>query len=215
MFPEPTRPSIDKYGQLVAATRVGPVTAAIKGTPSRFQWALLWSRIRKTSSLDAEGVIELKEDTKATGQAVGVLVLATLSYGIGYTVLTEYQAHSISAYGIIVGGMANMISSCFSAVVWSIALFFVGTKLFRGSTGYWQLARPLFFSTAPGMLFLLISIPVYPIIVTVTLVAAVWLLISQAFVLKHVMGLDLQRTLLTLVVGFLILAFVGLSFQHS
>lgn len=191
------------------------MTAAIKGAPSRFQWAMLWSRIRKTSSLDAEGVIELKEDTKATGQAVGVLVLATLSYGIGYTVLTEYQAHSISAYGIIVGGMANMISSCFSAVVWSIALFFVGTKLFRGSTGYWQLARPLFFSTAPGMLFLLISIPVYPIIVTVTLVAAVWLLISQAFVLKHVMGLDLQRTLLTLVVGFLILAFVGLSFQHS
>jgi len=191
------------------------MTRTVKGAPSRFQFAQLCSRIRKTSSLDAEGVIELKEDTKATGQSVGVLILATLSYGIGYTVLTEYPAHNISVYGIIVGGIANMISSCFSAVVWSITLFFVGTKLFRGSTSYWQLARPMFFSTAPGILFLLISIPVQPVIVTVTLAVAVWLVVSQAFVLKHVMGLDLQRTLLTLAVGFLILIFVGLSFQHN
>jgi hypothetical protein len=159
--------------------------------------------------------MELKQDSQATAQAVGVLVMATLSYGIGYTILTEIQNHSLSVYGIIVGGMANMIASCFSAVVWSIAVFFVGTKLFHGNTRYWELARPLFFSTAPAFFFILISIPFRPIIVTVAVIVTLWLVISQTFVVKHVMGFNLQRTVLTLMVGFLILAFLGLQFSHT
>jgi hypothetical protein len=182
---------------------------------SRFNLGLFWSRIRTTSGFNAAGVMELKQDSQATAQAVGVLVLATISYGIGYTILTETQSHSLSVYGIIVGGMANMIASCFSTVVWSIAVFFVGTKLFHGTTRYWELARPLFFSTAPALLFILISIPFRPIIVTVAVVVTMWLVISQTFVVKHVMGFNLQRTVLTLMVGFLILAFLGLQFSHT
>lgn len=186
----------------------------VERSSSRFDLGLLWSRIRKTSRLDATEVLQLKLDNQATAQAVGVLVLATLSYGIGYAVLTELQNHTLSLYGVIVGGMANMISSCFAAVVWSITIFFVGTKLFHGTTGYWQLARPLFFSTAPAVLFILISIPIYPVIVIVTIIAALWLVVSQTFVVKQVMGFGLQRTVLTLAVGFLILFFLDLTFGH-
>lgn len=183
-------------------------------TGSRFNLGLLWSRVHRTSRLDAEEVLELKLDTQATAQSVGVLVLAALSYGIGYTILIELRGHDVSVYGIIVGGMANMIASCFSVVVWSITLFLVGTKLFHGITGYWQLARPLFFSTAPAALFILISIPVYPVIVIVTIITTIWLIISQTFVVKQVMGFNLQRTVLTLAVGFLILFFLYLTIQH-
>src|SRR6266566_4194788 len=156
---------------------------------SKLQLGLMWSRMKKASRLDQQGVLELKTDTTSTGQAVAVLVLAALAYGISYTAQTQFQRHDLSIYGIIVGSLANTVTVCFAAFVWSATAFLVGTKLFQGKTGYWELERPLFFASSPFLLFL-----------------------SQVFALKQVMGLNLRRTVLTVAVGLLILAFIGLQF---
>src|SRR5438309_9449935 len=50
---------------------------------------------------------------------------------------------------------------------------------------------------------------------TIAVVAVVWLFLSQVFALKQVMGLNLRRTALTVAVGLLILAFIGLQFGTS
>jgi hypothetical protein len=182
--------------------------------------------MKKTSRLDQQGVLELKTDSTATGQAVAVLVLSALAYGIGYTAQTQFQRHDQSIYGIIVGSLANVVTVCFAAFVWSATAFLVGTKLFQGKTSYWELARPLFFASSPFLLFLLIIVPIPPIIVqgnvpvywfqgAVAVAAVVWLFLSQVFVLKLVMGLSLRRTVLTVAVGLLILAFIGLQFGTS
>ncbi len=187
---------------------------------------MMWSRMKKSSRLDRQGVLELKGDTTVTGQSVAVLVLAALSYGVGYTAQTQFQRHTMSIYGIIAGSLAYTVTVCFAAFIWSATAFLVGTKLFQGKTGYWELARPLFFASSPFLLFLLIIIPIPPITVqgnvpvywfqgTVAVAAAVWLFLSQVFVLKLVMGLSLQRTILTVAVGLLILSFIGLQFGTS
>ncbi len=179
--------------------------------------------MKKASRLDQQGVLELKTDTTATGQAVAVLVLSALAYGIGYTAQTQFQRHDLSIYGIIVGSLANVVTVCFAAFVWSATAFLVGTKLFQGKTSYWELARPLFFASSPFLLFLLIIVPIPPITVQgnvpvywfqgiVAVAAVVWLFLSQIFVLKLVMGLSLRRTTLTVAVGLLILAFIGIQF---
>lgn len=179
--------------------------------------------MKQASKLDQAGVLNLKTDTTATGQAVAVLVLSALAYGVGFTTQTQFQKHNFSIYGIIVGGLANTVTVAFAAFVWSATTFLVGTKLFQGKTGYWELARPLFFASTPFLLFFLITIPVPPIIVQssvpvywfqglVAVAAVVWLFLSQVFVLKHVMGLSLRRTVLTVAVGLLILAFIGIQF---
>ena len=190
---------------------------------SKLQLGLMWSRIKKASRLDPQGVLELKTDTTATGQAVAVLVLAALAYGIGYTAQTQFQGHDLSIYGIIVGSLANTVTVCFAAFVWSATAFLVGTKLFQGKTDYWELARPLFFAASPFFLFLLIAVPISPIIFQgsvpvywyqgiIAVAAVAWLFLSQVFVLKQVMGLNLRRTILTVAVGLLILAFIGIQF---
>ena len=190
---------------------------------SKLQLGLMWTRMKKASRLDQQGVLELKTDTTATGQAVAVLVLSALAYGIGYTAQTQFQRHDLSIYGIIVGSLANVVTVCFAAFVWSATAFLVGTKLFQGKTSYWELARPLFFASSPFLLFLLIIIPIPPITVQgnvpvywfqgiVAVAAVVWLFLSQIFVLKLVMGLSLRRTILTVGVGLLILAFIGIQF---
>ncbi len=190
---------------------------------SKLQLGLMWSRMKKATRLDQQGVLELKTDTTATGQAVAVLVLSALAYGIGYTAQTQFQRHDLSIYGIIVGSLANVVTVCFAAFVWSATAFLVGTKLFQGKTSYWELARPLFFASSPFLLFLLIIIPIPPITVQgnvpvywfqgiVAVAAVVWLFLSQIFVLKLVMALSLRRTILTVAVGLLILAFIGIQF---
>ena len=190
---------------------------------SKLQLGLIWSRMKKATRLDHQGVLELKEDVTATGQAVAVLVLAALAYGIGYTAQTQFQKHDLSIYGIIVGSLTYLVTVCFAAFVWSATAFLVGTKLFQGKTRYWELARPLFFASSPFLLFFLIIVPIPPIIVqgnvpvywfqgTVAVAAVVWLFLSQVFVLKLVMGLSLRRTILTVAVGLLILAFIGIQF---
>jgi len=190
---------------------------------SKLQLGLMWTRMKKASRLDQQGVLELKTDTTATGQAVAVLVLSALAYGIGYTAQTQFQRHDLSIYGIIVGSLANVVTVCFAAFVWSATAFLVGTKLFQGKTSYWELARPLFFASSPFLLFLLIIIPIPPITVQgnvpvywfqgiVAVAAVVWLFLSQIFVLKLVMALSLRRTILTVAVGLLILAFIGIQF---
>lgn len=179
--------------------------------------------MKKASRLDQQGVLELKTDTTSTGQAVAVLVLSALAYGIGFTAQTEFQKQDLSIYGIIVGSLASTVTVCFAAFVWSATAFLVGTRLFQGKTGYWELARPLFFAASPFFLFILITVPVPPILVqgnvpvywfqgTVAVVAVIWLLLSQVFAIKQVMGLSLRRTVLTVAVGLLILAFIGLQF---
>lgn len=190
---------------------------------SKLQLGLMWSRMKKACRLDQQGVLELKTDATATGQAVAVLVLAALAYGIGYTAQTQFQRHNLSIYGIIVGSLANIVTVCFAAFVWSATAFLVGTKLFQGKTSYWELARPLFFASSPFLLFLLIVVPVPPVIIqgnvpiywfqgTVAVAAVIWLFLSQVFALKQVMGLSLRRTVLTVAVGLLILAFIGIQF---
>src|SRR5438128_7215061 len=96
---------------------------------SRLQLDLMWGRMKKAANLDQQGVLELKTDTTATGQAVAVLVLAALAYGIGYTVQTQFQRHDLSIYGIIVGTLASTVTVCFAAFVWSATDILVGTKI--------------------------------------------------------------------------------------
>ena len=188
------------------------MTVQNRSLSSRFQFRLMWSRIKKISTLNREGVLELKDNKTATGQSIAVLVFAALAIGIGSTVLFEFQHDSVSPYGITVGALQGIITGCFAALVWCGTLFLIGTKLFQGKTGFWELARPMFFASSPALLFILISIPVRYFDSSVAIVAATWVVVLQGFVLKQVMGFDFRRTILTLTVGFMILLFIYLQF---
>jgi hypothetical protein len=171
----------------------------------------LASRIYRVAKYDTTTIRELKEDKTATGQAIAILLIVGLSYGLGFSIFTGIQSHTLSPNELISSTIANMIFSDFAAFIWSATVFLVGTRLFQGKTGYWQLARPLFFSTAPGILFILIAIPFSPIIITAAVVASAWIVSGEFVALKSAMGFNTQRALLTSIVGLLILAFIQMT----
>ena len=102
-----------------------------------------------------------------------------------------------------------MLTSVAASLVWSIATFVIGTKLFRGNTSYWGLARPLFYSTTPALLFILIAIPVLPARQVVGAIVWVWTLIAGVFAMKNAMGFSTERSMLTFVVAVLLLGLLG------
>ena len=175
----------------------------------------LVSRTIRIAKFERDAILELKEDTAANGQAIAVLLLVGLSYGLGYTILDGLQSQSLTAERLISGTIANLIFTDFSAFVWSATVFLVGTKLFQGKTGYWQLARPLFFSTGPGILFLLIAVPFKPVVVAAAIVASAWIVSAEFLALKNSMGFNTQRALLTSGVGLLLLVFIQMTISRA
>src|SRR2546421_10094125 len=136
-------------------------------------------RIIRTARFDKDAFRELKEDRNATGQAIAVLLLVGLSYGLGFSIFSGLQTNSLSPNQLISRTIANMIFTDFAAFIWSATVFLVGTKLFQGKTGFWELARPLFFSAAPGVFFILISIPIRPVIIATAIITSAWIVSAE------------------------------------
>src|SRR5690349_11627645 len=101
-------------------------------TITRQKLQQLGSRIFRIAKFDRDIFGELKEDRSATGQAVAVLLLVGLSYGIGFSIFSGLQTNSLSANQLISGTLANMIFTDFAAFIWAATVFLVGTKLFQG-----------------------------------------------------------------------------------
>ena len=75
----------------------------------------LGSRIIRTARFDKDTFRELKEDRSATGQAIAVLLIVGLSYGLGFSIFSGLQTKSLSPSQLISGTIANMIFTDFAA----------------------------------------------------------------------------------------------------
>lgn len=166
------------------------------------------SRMLKVARFDATTLRDLKQDEKATGQSVAVVALAGTSYGLGIGLIDAAEQGVFSATALLLGTLLGVITSLFASLVWSITTFLIGTKLFKGSTGYWGLVRPLFYSTSPALLFVFIAIPVLPVRQAIGAIVWGWTLLAGVFALKYSMGFSSERSMLTFIVavGILILA---------
>ena len=160
----------------------------------------------KVSRLSSSAYVELRNDETATGQAVAALFLACLGYALGFTTLKILVLGELpwALDSLLVGTLSQLLLSMLAALVWAFMLFIVGTKLFKGKAKFWQLARPLFFSATPGILFVLIAIPIYLVYATVFVGVFVWVILAGVLALKNSMEFDYNRTLLTYIVGFVI-----------
>ncbi len=170
----------------------------------------MWSRMKKVARFNGATFLELRNDAKATGQAVAVLAFASLSYGVGLALSNANSSGNFALYGIIVVTLATVLLSMIALLIWSMTSFLVGTKLFKGTTSFFGLLRPLFFSASPGLLLVLYSIPLAGRVVAAVVFG--WMLVAEVFAIKNAMGFDMQRSMLTFIVGFLILFLVATTF---
>jgi Yip1 domain len=142
----------------------------------------------------------LREDSDATGQSLVVLAIAGLSFGLGFALSLGGDLGAT-----LLGGVFGIAASIVLGFVWTSLTFIVGTRLFRGNTSYWGLARPLFFSASPGVVFLLTLVPSASVQETFRVLGIAWIAIASVSAVKNAFGFDSQRGFMTFIIVALIL----------
>ena len=111
----------------------------------------LTQRMIRAALLDVRLYEEVEADQRATGQAVGVVVLSSLAAGIG-----------IVARGGVGGLVVGMLVALIGWYAWAYLIYFLGTRFFpepQTQATHGELLRTIGFSSAPGLLRLFGIIP--------------------------------------------------------
>jgi Yip1 domain len=164
--------------------------------------AAFGDRLIRASRLDASLYEEVEGDQSATGQALAVVVLASLATGIG-------------AGGGLRGLAIGLIAWLLGWYLWSLLTYWIGTRLLPESgtqATLGEMLRTIGFAQAPGILRVFGIIP--GLYIFVTLATAIWMLIAAVVAIRQ--ALDYQstgRAVLVVVVGWIVqLAVLAVSF---
>ncbi len=144
--------------------------------------ASMVDRMMRAAKLDAQLYEEVEADKGALGQAMGVVVLASVAGGVGSGRLGGLS-------GILIGTVGALIAW----FIWAALTYFIGTRLLpepttRADVG--ELLRTTGFSSAPGLIRVLGLVPGLTGIVF--FVSGVWMLIAMIIAVRQ--ALDYRST---------------------
>ncbi|MBW7996639.1 MAG: hypothetical protein FVQ81_08765 [Candidatus Glassbacteria bacterium] len=159
--------------------------------------AAFGGRIIGAIKLDKNTYEEVEADERATGQAMGVVVLSALASGIG-----------MSGQGSP-GMVAGVLGALGGWVIAALIIFVVGTKLLpepQTKSNPGELLRTLGFANAPGLLFVFGVIPGFTSIIQT--VVGIWVLAAWVIAVRQALDYDSTvRAVVVCVLGWLV--FVG------
>jgi hypothetical protein len=143
-------------------------------------------RIIRAAKLEVALYEEVEADKSALGQAMGVVVLASIAAGIGTI-----------ARGGILGMLVGVIAALVGWYIWAYLIYLIGAKLLpepQTKADHKELLRTVGFSSSPGLIRVLGIIPglaniVFP-------VAAIWMLVAMVIAVRQ--ALDYKSTLRTI-----------------
>lgn len=166
----------------------------------------------KAARFNRETFEELRDDPSATAQSVSLIAIVGLCYGVGLGLFGFFIA-GISMLEILTITLIGLLAAIVIALVWSVTSLLAVRKLFRRSIGYWGFARPFFFSWTPGLLFILMSIPIPIVSEIVRATSTVWIGIASVFAVKNAVGISAQQSMLTFITSTVSIVFVGTILQ--
>ncbi len=144
--------------------------------------ASMVDRMIRAAKLDAQLYEEVEADKGALGQAMGVVVLASVAGGVGSGRLGGLS-------GILIGTVGAFIAW----FIWAALTYFIGTKILpepttRADVG--ELLRTTGFSSSPGLIRVLGLVPGLTGIVF--FVSGVWMLTAMIIAVRQ--ALDYRST---------------------
>ncbi len=144
--------------------------------------ASMVDRMIRAAKLDIELYEEVEADKGALGQAMGVVVLASIAGGIGSGSLLGFSGLFIGTIGALIGWF-----------IWAGLTYLIGTRILpepqtRADLG--ELLRTIGFSSSPGVLRVLGIIP--GITGIVFLASSAWMLVAMIIAVRQ--ALDYRST---------------------
>jgi Yip1 domain len=158
-------------------------------------------RVVGAARLDPRIYEEVETDTTATPQAMGVVVLAAVSSGIGAATLGA------------TGAVTTIVGALVGWVVWAALIWLVGTKVLpepRTRSDIGELLRTIGFASSPGLLLVLRIIPLVGLLVG--LVVWIWQLAATVVAVRQALDYtSTGRAVLVCAIGWVINIAVSLG----
>jgi hypothetical protein len=142
------------------------------------------NRILLAAKLNPDLYEEVEADRTAMGQAMGVIVLASLAAGIG-----SMQQVGIGLGGLVMGTLTALVGWA----AWAALIYIIGTRMLpepQTKADYGELLRTIGFASAPGLIRVLGIIP--GLMGIVFLAAGIWMLAATVIAVRQ--ALDYRST---------------------
>lgn len=167
-------------------------------------------RVVGAMSLKASTFQEIEQDPAAMGQAVGVIVLAAVSAGIGNLF-----------YGGLTGIVAGVVTSLIAYGVWAVVVWLIGTKVMPDpatKADFPETFRTIGFAAAPGIFGIITVIPILGWLIMA--VIWVWQIAAMVIAVREVLDYtDTVKAVIVVVIGFvaqlIVAALIGMMFLGS
>ncbi len=162
----------------------------------------LFNRMVRAAKLQPALYEEVEADTNAIGQALLVVVLASVATGIG-TGLEALIAGGSERffYGLIIGVAAAITGWLF----WALFAYILGVSILKGpqtSSTWGELLRTMGFASTPGILRIFAFIPVVGGLIA--FVGSVWRLVATIIGVRQALDFSTWRAIVTALIGWLI-----------
>jgi hypothetical protein len=152
-------------------------------------------RVVGAMKLEPSAFEDVERDPTAMGQAVGVIVLAAVSAGIGNIF-----------WGGLTGIVSGALMSLVGFVVWSVIVWLIGTKVMPEPTtkaDFAETFRTLGFSAAPGLLAFITIIPILGWLIL--FVIWLWELAAMVVAVKAVLDYStIGKAIVVVIIGFIV-----------
>src|SRR5918992_1076059 len=162
-------------------------------------------RMINAARLDRTTYEEVENDPNATLQAILVVIIVALAAGIGAFLAVEDEAIN-PVWGLVSGVIGGLIRW----TLWALVTFWVGTtilKTARTNASWSQLARTTGFAQTPGILQILVFIPIIGWIIAA--IAGIWQLVTMVVAVRQALDYEsIWRTLGVVIIGFIIVVIV-------
>jgi len=137
--------------------------------------SLFLDRMIRAAKLDARLYEEVEADKGALSQAMGVVLLSSISTGIGLLKTGGLE-------GVVIGTAMAL----FGWYVWAFLTYVIGTKLLpepQTRATHNELLRTIGFASSPGILRILALSP--PLAQAILLVTGVWMLVAMIIAVRQ------------------------------
>jgi len=164
-------------------------------------------RVVGAMSLKASTFQEIEHDPTAMGQAVGVIVLAAVSSGLGNVF-----------WGGFTGIITGVVSSLIGFAVWAGVVWLVGTKVMPDpatKADFPETFRTIGFSAAPGILGIVTVIPILGWLIMFAI--WIWQIAAMVIAVREVLDYtDTIKAVIVVVIGWIaymiVAALIGMMF---
>jgi hypothetical protein len=156
------------------------------------------NRMIRAARLDVNLYEEVEADRSATSQAAIVVGIVAILSALGGALAILL----FGAGGNVIGAVLRAVIGAFAGwVAWAYLTYFIGTRVFGGTATPGELLRTVGFAQSPGVLLLLVFIPVIGWLMAP--VVWIWSIVAGVIAVRQALDIDTAKAVITVLIAFI------------